>query len=61
MLVVGLGWLDLRRVVACGDVAEEAQGIRLVTTFLIRTAERQRALGEGVCFLQSTGQHLCLS
>ena len=38
------------------DLAEEAQGIRLVATFLMRTGERQRPLGEGVRLLQATGQ-----
>ena len=45
--IVGLGLLDLRRLAPCGDVAEQAQGIRLVATFLVLTGERQRMLGEG--------------
>jgi hypothetical protein len=37
------------------DVAEEAQGIRLVATFLMLTAEPQRLLGEGLRLLQAAG------
>ena len=42
------------------NVAEEAQGIRLVAAFLVRTGERQCALGEGLRLLQAASQHLCL-
>ena len=38
-----------------GDLAEEAEGIRLVAAFLVLTGERQRMLGEGVCLLQAAG------
>jgi hypothetical protein len=44
-----------------GNLAEEAQGIRLVATFLVRTGVGQRLLGEGVCLLQATSQQLCLA
>ena len=47
LAVVGFGLLDLRGITPCRNVAEEAQGIRLVATFLVRTGERQRPLGEG--------------
>ena len=40
------------------NVAEEAQGIRLVAAFLMLTGERQRALGERVRLLQAAGQQL---
>ena len=43
-----------------GDLAEEAQGIRLVATFLVLTGERQRTLGEGVRLLQAAGQQMRL-
>jgi hypothetical protein len=46
VLIVGLGQRDIRRLAPCGDVAEQAQGIYLVTTFLLLTGERQRTLGE---------------
>ena len=42
------------------NVTEEAQGIRLVAAFLVRTGERQRLLGEGVRLLQAAGQQLRL-
>ena len=36
------------------------QGIRLVATFLMRTGEYQRTLGEGVRLLQAAFQPMCL-
>ncbi len=60
VLIVGLGRLDLRRLAPCCDVAEKAQGIRLVTTFLAFTGERQRTLGEGVRLLQAAAS-MCTS
>ena len=59
-LVVGFGQLALRRIAPCRNLAEEAQGIRLVAPFLVRTGERQRPLGEGVRLLQAAGQQLRL-
>ena len=56
LLVVGFGQLDLRGLAPRGNLAEEAQGIRLVATFLVRTGERQRTLGEGVRLLQAASQ-----
>ena len=41
-------------------VAEEAQGIRLVATFLVLAGVRQRLRGEGVRLLQAAGQQLRL-
>ena len=38
------------------DLAEEAQGIRLVAAFLVLIRERQRLLGEGLCVLQAASQ-----
>ena len=43
-----------------GDLAEEAEGIRLIAAFLVLTGERQRTLGEGVRLLQAASQHLRL-
>ena len=60
LAVVGFGWLDLRRLAPRRNVAEEAQGIRLVAAFLVLTGERQRTLGEGVRLLQAAGQQLRL-
>ena len=42
------------------DRAEESEGVRLVATFLVLPGERQRTLGEDLCFLQTIGQHMCL-
>ena len=60
LLVVGVGlavlwWLTSRR-----NVAQEAQGIRLIATFLVLTSEGQRTLGKGVRLLQTTRQHMGL-
>ena len=60
LAVVGFGLIALRRLAPRRNVAEEAQGIRLVTSFLVRTGERQRTLGEGVRLLQAAGQQLRL-
>ena len=42
VLIVDHGWLAIRRLTPCCDVAEQAQGIGLVTAFLVLTSERQR-------------------
>src|SRR5262249_20160497 len=60
LLVEGFGLLDLRGITMCGNLAEEAQGIGFVAAFLVRTGERQRALGEGVRLLQAARQQLRL-
>jgi hypothetical protein len=54
------GRLHLRGISMCGDLAEEAQGIRLVAPFLVLAGMRQRPLGEGLRLLQVAGQHLRL-
>ena len=56
LAVVDFGRRSLWGIAPRRNVAEEAQGIRLVATFLALTSQRQRALGEGVCFLQVPGQ-----
>jgi hypothetical protein len=61
LVVVGDGGLILWRIAMGRNVTEEAQGIRLVATFLVRTGERQRLLGEGVRLFQAAGQQLRLS
>src|SRR5262249_21042889 len=43
------------------NVTEEAHGICLVATFLVRPRECQRALSEGVCLLQMVSQHMRLA
>jgi hypothetical protein len=57
---VGLGQRALRRCALRGDVAEEAQGIRLVAPFLVLTGMYQRPLGESMRILQATSQPLRL-
>jgi hypothetical protein len=52
---VGDGGLALRGIAPRRNVAEEAQGICLVTAFLVRTGVRQRMLGEGVRLFQAAG------
>jgi len=38
-----------------GNRAEELQGIRVVTTFLVPSGMRQRLLGADLCLLQAVG------
>ena len=57
LLVVRYGQCGVQRIAVCGNVAEEVQGIRLMASLWIRTGERQRALSEGLCFIQAAGQH----
>src|SRR5712691_10806538 len=58
--VVGFGWLNLRGLAPRRNVAEEAQGIRLMAAFLMLTCKRQRALGEGLRLLEVASQHMRL-
>jgi len=55
-LIVGLGLRDLRRLAPCCDVAEQAQGIRLVASFLVHAGECQGTFREGVRLLQAVSQ-----
>jgi hypothetical protein len=55
---VGFSLSALWRLAPRRNLAEEAQGIRLVATFLMLTGMRQRALGEGLRLLQVTGQQM---
>ena len=61
LAVVGFGLLDLWGLAMRGNLAEEAQGIRLVALFLVLTGERQRPLGEGMRLLQAAGQQMRLA
>jgi hypothetical protein len=54
LAVVGGGLIDVWGSAPRCNLAEEAQGIRLVATFLVLMGERQRALGESVRLLQVT-------
>ena len=58
LAVVGYGGLALRGLAPRRNVTKEAQGIRLVATFVVLTGECQRLLGEALRLLQVTGQHL---
>ena len=58
--VVGCGRLDVRGIAMRRNLAEEAQSIRLVATFLVRTCKRQGLLSEGVRLLQAASQQLRL-
>jgi hypothetical protein len=55
LAVVGFGVLALWRLAPRGNLAEEAQGIRLGAPLLVRMGERQRVLGEGMRLLQAAG------
>ena len=61
VLIVGLSLLDGSRLALHGNVAEQAQGIRLVTAFLVCTGERQCPFSEGVCLLQVASQQMGLT
>ena len=58
LTVVGCGRLDLRRLAPRRNLAEEAQGIRLESSLLVRTGECQGPLNEGVPLFEAAGQHL---
>ena len=60
LAVMGGGLVDGRGSTMRGDVAEEAQGIRLDTLLLVRTGERQRILGEGMGLLQTASHEMRL-
>ena len=60
LAVVGFGQPALRRLTPRRSVAEEAEGMRLVATFLVRTGKRQCTLGEGMRLFQAASQHLRL-
>jgi predicted nucleic acid-binding protein len=51
LLIVGLGLVSLRRLMPCGNLAEQTQGVRPMATFLASTGGRQRTCGVGVCLL----------
>ena len=60
LAVVPFGLIAFRRPTLHRNLAEEAQGIRLVTMFLSLTGMRQHTIGEGVRLLQAASQHLRL-
>jgi hypothetical protein len=60
LAIIIFGLRALRRLTTRGDVAEEAQGIRLGTPCLVCTGMRQRTLGEDVRIRQTAAQRLRL-
>jgi hypothetical protein len=61
LAVVSCSGLNFYGLAVRRNLAEEAQGIRLVAPFLVLTGERQHTLGEGVRLLQAAGQQLRLT
>ena len=49
LVIVVSSLIALRRIATCSDLAEKAQGIRLVAAFLVLLGERQGAPAQGVC------------
>jgi hypothetical protein len=47
LAVLSFGLIAFRRLTLQRNLAEEAQGIRLVAAFVALTGERQRAISEG--------------
>jgi hypothetical protein len=58
LAVVIFSLIALRMLAPRRNLAEEAQGIRLVATLLVGTGAGQRTLGEGARVLQAAGQQL---
>ena len=56
LAVVISGLLAFWRFASRRNLAEEVQGMRLVTAFLVRTGERQRPLGKGLRLLHVPSQ-----
>src|SRR5207245_4542160 len=56
--VIIFGRFGLRELTPRRNLAEKPQDICLSASFLMRTGEGQRSLGEGMRLLQASGQHL---
>jgi hypothetical protein len=61
LAVIVFGLHYCQRLASCCNVAEEAQGIRLVAAFLMRTGEREGLRSKGLRLLQVAGHHLRFS
>ena len=61
LAVAGFGLFDLRGITMCGNVAEEAQGIRLTTSFLVGTEILKGTGGERARLLQAAGVQMRLA
>ena len=60
LAVVGGGFVDVRGSAMRGDLAEEAQGIRLVAALLVLAGEIDRLRGELARLLQAASQQMRL-
>ena len=61
LLVVGLGRLDLWGIAVRGDLAEEPQGLGLVSPFFVLAGELEGTLGKLACVLHAAGQQIGLA
>ena len=61
LVVVGFGLLALRGLAPRGNIAEEAQGIRLVTAFLVLRVCSRACSARVLRLLQAAGQQLRLA
>ena len=60
LAVGGCGWLTLRGIAMRRNVAEEAQGIRLVAPLPALMGECQRTFGQGMRLVQTASQQMRL-
>ena len=61
LAVAGVGLFDFRGITMRGNVAEEAQGIRLMTSFLVGTGILEGTGGERTRLLQAAGAQMRLA
>jgi hypothetical protein len=61
LVVVGVGLFDLRGITMCGNVTEEAQGIRLTTSMLVAMEILTGTGGERLRLLQAAGVQMRLA
>src|SRR5262245_28200515 len=61
LAVAGFGLFDLRGITMCGNVAEEAHGIRLPPSLLVGTGMLEGTEGKGVRLLQAAGVQMRLA
>jgi hypothetical protein len=55
LAIVLFAWLGLQRLTMCGNLAEEAQGIGFIATFLVSSRELQPTLRLRIRLVQLTG------
>jgi hypothetical protein len=56
LAVVGFGLLTLKGITMRGDLAKEAQGIRLVAMFFVGLSQCERTLGQGTRLFQTVSE-----